>query len=64
MFRNLRKKILKKDHKNIKSFNYKKGNVSLNFSLRIDIKGDLKDFQECLEVALEEVKGEIDKLSE
>ena len=61
---NLNKKILIRNHKNIRNFSYKKGNVSLNFSLRTDIKGDLKDFQECLEAALEEVKDELKKLND
>lgn len=42
-----------------KNFSYQKGNVSLNFNLRTDIKGDLKDFAELLKVALKEVELEI-----
>jgi hypothetical protein len=42
-----------------KNFFFSKGNVSLNFNLRNDIKGDLKDFLELLKVATENVEKEI-----
>lgn len=42
-----------------KNFSYTKGNVSLNFQLRTDIKTDLKDFSELLKVATLEVNKEI-----
>ena len=44
-----------------KNFSYSKGRVSLNFSLRTDIKQELKDFIELLKVAQEEVNKEINK---
>lgn len=53
------KKILQRDQSQSKSFSYKKGNVSLNFTLRIDIKQDLKDFKDCLIAAVDDVETEI-----
>ncbi len=44
-----------------KTFSYNKGNCNLNFTLRTDIKNELKDFKEILELALLEVKDEINK---
>ena len=44
-----------------KNFSYTKGNVSLSFNLRNDIKTDLKDFLELLKVAILEVDNEIKK---
>jgi len=43
-----------------KTFNYAKGKVTLNFTLRTDVKNELKDFLELLKVAQEEVKNEIE----
>lgn len=42
-------------------FSYKKGNVELNFTLRTDIKTELKDCVEMLEVAIAEMRDEIKK---
>ncbi len=47
------------DSKTNKNFNYTKGKVSLSFTLRIDIKNELKDFLELLKVATEEVEEEL-----
>ena len=55
------KKILKINNTTNKNFSYSLGAVSLNFSLRTDIKQDLKDFAECLKVAIDEVNTEISK---
>ena len=44
-----------------KTFSYAKGDTNLNFTLRIDIKDELKDFLVCLEKSVEEVKAEIAK---
>lgn len=49
------KNILQIDNTTSKNFSYKKGDVSLIFSLRTDIKTQLKDFAELLKVALREV---------
>lgn len=50
---------IKKQNTTNKTFSFSKGNTSLNFSLRTDIKTDLKDFLELLKVAQEEVENEI-----
>ena len=42
-----------------KDFNYSKGECSLRFSLRTDIKSELKDFLELLKVAQIEIEKEI-----
>lgn len=54
-------KSLKNNSTTSKNFSYSKGDVSLNFSLRTDIKQELKDFSELLKVAIEEVNKEIEK---
>lgn len=55
------KKILQTNNTTSKSFNYQKGDVSLAFSLRTDIKQQMKDFQELLTVAQKDLKEELDK---
>lgn len=42
-----------------KDFNYIKGKVSLSFSLRTDVKHELKDFWELLREAKREVEKEL-----
>lgn len=42
-----------------RSWEIKKGNVSFSFTLRIDIKQDLKDFRDCLVRAIEEVDAQL-----
>lgn len=49
------KKILQREQQENRTFNYTKGNVRLNFTLRVDIKQEMKDFIECLEAALSDV---------
>lgn len=44
-----------------KQFSYSREKVALNFSLRIDIKNDLKCFKELLEAALIDVSDELKK---
>ncbi len=55
------RKKLKQNHVTNRTFSYSKGDVSLNFTLRIDIKDQLKDFKELLEKAVEEVSEEIER---
>lgn len=55
------KNFLKIEKTTSKSFSYSKGNVNLSFTLRVDVKQDLKDFFECLKVAIKEVNEEIEK---
>lgn len=38
-------------------FNYQKGNVQLSFSLRTDIKGEIKGFIELMELALPDLQA-------
>jgi len=52
---------IKTDNKTNKTFSYLKGDVKLNFTLRIDIKTELKDFLEILKVAQKEIEKEINK---
>ena len=54
-----KKNILQNNTTTQKNFSYSKGNVSLSFNLRTDIKQDLKDFLELLKVAILEVDKEI-----
>lgn len=44
-----------------RKFDYVKGKVHLDFTLRIDIKQELKDFMEILCAAVEDVQKELDK---
>lgn len=53
-------KFLQREQTQNKGFSYTKGATSLSFSLRIDIKQELKDFLECLEAAMADVKKEIE----
>lgn len=58
---NTLKNIIKDNSTTQKNFSYSKGNVSLVFNLRNDIKQDLKDFAELLKVAILEVNKELEK---
>lgn len=53
---------LKKDHAENKTFSYSKDGVTLNFTLRIDIKKQLVAFEEMLVEAIKDVKEQIGKL--
>ena len=55
------KKTLVSSNTTSKNFSFSKGVCSLNFSLRTDIKTELKDFLELLKVAQNEVEKEIKK---
>lgn len=57
---NRKPQVLAKNMEN-KTFDYSKGGVSLKFTLRIDVKSELLDFEACLEKALDEVRDEIKK---
>lgn len=50
---------VKREHVQNRTFKYTKNDVTLDFSLRTDIKQQLKDFKECLEAALVDVEAEI-----
>lgn len=53
------KKIVSINNTTSKNFSFSKENVQLNFSLRTDIKGELKAFLELLKIAQEEVEKEL-----
>ena len=59
MFKN--KKKLENTSTTSKTFNYKNGEVVLNFTLRTDEKTQLKDFLVILKSAITEVEQEIEK---
>jgi len=56
------KKKLQSNNTTNKNFSYSKGDTTLKFSLRVDIKEELIDFLECLNEATNEVKKEINKI--
>ena len=56
---NLEKRRMKIDNTDFREFSYSKGDVTLKFTLRTDIKGQLKDFLECLREAEKELEKEI-----
>lgn len=56
-------KILEREAQNNRTFTYRKGGVQLSFTLRVDVKTELKDFIECLEAAQADVQKAVDDLS-
>ena len=52
---------MRREHAVSKLFSYKKGECNLSFTLRIDKKDEMKDFEELLIEALAEVREEIAK---
>lgn len=56
-----KKGVVSREFTQSRQFAYQKGGVSLSFSLRTDIKQEMKDFVECLEAAITDVKEEIAK---
>lgn len=56
------KTFLERKHTDNKDFSYQKGVCKLTFSLRTDIKQELKDFKEMLEAAIIDVDEEIKKV--
>ena len=53
------KKQLISTNKEQKTWSLQKGDISLSFTLRVDIKEDMKTFIELLESATESVKEEL-----
>ena len=45
-----------------KEFNYSKGACNLNFTLRTDVKTELKDFRECLLEGVKDIDECLSKL--
>lgn len=56
---NIFKNTIKKDTTDTRAFSYSKNKVQLNFSLRTDIKSELKDFRELLLQAVEDINKEL-----
>jgi len=54
--------VLQTLHTNNRNFNYLQDGVRLNFSLRTDIKEELKTFLVLLEKAIIEVREELEKV--
>jgi len=50
---------VKQNNTEQKNFSYTKGKCRLNFTLRTDIKTELKDFLELLKVAQKEIEQEL-----
>ena len=58
---NIFKNTIKKETTETRAFTYSKNKVQLNFSLRTDIKSELKDFKELLLQAVEDINKELKK---
>jgi len=56
---NIFKNTIKKETTETRAFTYSKNKVNLNFSLRTDIKSELKDFRELLLQAVEDINKEL-----
>lgn len=56
---NIFKNTIKKDTTDTRAFSYSKNKVNLNFSLRTDIKSELKDFRDILLQAVEDINKEL-----
>lgn len=52
---------VKQDHTTRKNFKYEKEGIALSFTLRVDVKNELKNFEDLLIVALEDVREELKK---
>jgi hypothetical protein len=55
------KNVLQSTNTESKTWNFSKGNVQLNFSLRVDIKEEMKAFAELLATAKVAVEDELSK---
>ena len=58
---NIFKNTIKKETTDTRAFTYSKNKVQLNFSLRTDIKSEMKDFRELLLQAVEDINKELKK---
>jgi hypothetical protein len=56
------KKAVTQDLVRNQIFTFRKANVALSFTLRVDIKQELEDFLELLETATVQVKKEIENV--
>lgn len=57
-------KPMKTKNTTSKSFSYSKGKVSLDFTLRTDMKQEIKDFLEILQRSIDDVKEEITNIKD
>ena len=53
------KDALSSNKKDSRTWEIKKGDVTLSFALRIDIKQQLKDFRECATEAIKEIDEQL-----
>lgn len=53
------KQVIQKAPTENKNFSYEKGNVSLKFGLRTDIKAEMADFLDLLKEAIGDVEKDI-----
>lgn len=58
---NLFKKQIIENHTENKTFNYQKDKVSLVFTLRTDVKKELKNFKDLLEKAIVDIDKELER---
>lgn len=56
------KKMTTRNHVERREFGFKRGDITLNFKLRVDIKEELKDFLELLKEAISDVEETIKKV--
>ncbi len=54
--------VIQSDNKQNKVFSYTVGNTQLGFTLRTDIKGELKNFRSLLERAIVDIDKELEGL--
>ena len=55
------KNIVQKQTVETKQFNYSKNKMHLDFTVRVDIKNDMKDFRDLLLRAIEDIEEELKK---
>lgn len=58
---NILKNIVKRKTVDTRQFSYSKNKVNLGFTLRTDVKSELKDFRDLLEKAIEDINKELKK---
>ena len=58
---NILKNIVKREKVDKRQFSYSKNKVNLGFTLRTDVKSELKDFRDLLEKAIEDINKELKK---
>ena len=58
---NILKNIVKRETVDTRQFSYSKNKVNLSFTLRTDVKSELKDFRDLLEKAIEDINKELKK---